>query len=235
MANYIILAASSSMGQATVKQLINQGHKVFTTARNNNRISADANLDLTDFLAVEDVFKTAQAKLGEIHGVACFAGSLLLKPAHLTSYDQYLEIVHSSLTASFACVRAAASVLRKAGGSVVLLSSAVANIGMSNHEAIAAAKAGVEGLMRSAATTYAEHNIRFNAVAPGLTATQLTEKIVSNDAATKYSLNFLGLRRLGTVEDIANAVCFFLNPANDWITGQVLAVDGGLSKLKRPT
>ncbi len=86
--------------------------------------------------------------------------------------------------------------------------------------------------MRSAAATYAHRNLRFNVVAPGLTETDLTDKIIQNKAALDYSLNMHPLGRIGKPEDIARAVVFFLDPVNNWITGQVLNVDGGLSTLK---
>jgi NAD(P)-dependent dehydrogenase (short-subunit alcohol dehydrogenase family) len=105
-------------------------------------------------------------------------------------------------------------------------------IGLANHEMIAAAKAGVVGLAKSAAATYAASNLRFNVVSPGLTDTPLTDRITSNPNALKYSLNMHPLGRIGGVDDIARAVGFLLDPANSWITGQVLSVDGGLSSLK---
>ena len=117
-------------------------------------------------------------------------------------------------------------------GSVVLFSSAVHAIGLANHEAIAAAKAGVVGLAKSAAATYASAGLRFNVVSPGLVATPLTEKITCQPRARAYSLSMHPLGRLGEPDDIARAVIFLLDPCNTWITGQVFSIDGGLSSLK---
>ena len=113
-----------------------------------------------------------------------------------------------------------------------MVSSAVHAIGLANHEAIAAAKAGVVGLAKAAAATYAPLSLRFNVVSPGLTDTPLTERIITNPNSLKYSLNMHPLGRIGGVDDIARAVVFLLDPLNSWITGQVLSVDGGLSSLK---
>ena len=118
------------------------------------------------------------------------------------------------------------------GGSVVLISSAAAMVGLSNHEAISAAKAGIIGLTLSAAATYASSNIRINAVAPGLVETSLTTSITQNEMSRKYSESMHALGRLGTPEDVARAVIFLLNPENTWITGQILGVDGGLSHIR---
>jgi 3-oxoacyl-[acyl-carrier protein] reductase len=103
---------------------------------------------------------------------------------------------------------------------------------LANHEAIAAAKAGIVGLMLSAAATYARQRIRFNAVAPGLTKTPLTQGLVASELAEKASIGMHPLGRLGTPDDVARAIAFLLDPAQDWITGQVLGVDGGLASLK---
>jgi 3-oxoacyl-[acyl-carrier protein] reductase len=233
MANFLIIAASSSMGRATCKLLQDEGHCIYQTARSSDKITPDSLLDATDFQAVGRVFSLAKEKMGSIDGVVNFAGSLLLKPASSTSEDQYYQVIQSSLTTAFATVRSAGQHIDN-GGSVVLISSAAASIGLPNHEAIAAAKAGVIGLMRSAAATYAHQNLRFNVVAPGLTETHLTEKIIQNKASLDYSLQMHPLGRIGQPQDIARAVLFFLDPKNSWVTGQTLHVDGGLSILKVP-
>jgi NAD(P)-dependent dehydrogenase (short-subunit alcohol dehydrogenase family) len=227
MANYLVIAASSTIGQKLVAELRQQGHNVITTARDNSKITPDFILDATDFHAVDKVF----AEAGQLDGVVNCCGSLLLKPAHLTSHAQYDQVIAASLTTAFATVRSAGNHMR-AGGSVVLISSAAAQTGISNHEAIAAAKAGVIGLMRSAAATYASINLRFNAIAPGLVDTCLTQNIINNPDSLKFSLSMHALKRIGNPEEIAGLIAFLLNPANSWITGQIIGIDGGLAHLK---
>lgn len=227
MANYLVIAASSAIGQAVVNLLRSQGDTVFTTARDRTKIEPNAILDATDFDAVDAVFKDA----GLIDGVVNCAGSLLLKNAHTTSQEQYQAVIDSSLTTAFATVRAAGMHM-KSGGSVVLISSAAALVGLANHEAIAAAKAGIIGLAQSAASTYANLNLRFNVVAPGMTESPLIAQLISNALALKASKAMHALDRIGTPEDIARAIVFLLDPNNNWITGQVLAVDGGLSRVR---
>jgi NAD(P)-dependent dehydrogenase (short-subunit alcohol dehydrogenase family) len=231
MANYLIIAASSSIGKATTRLLLEAGHNVFTTARSDTKITPDALLDATNFDQVADIFIQAKQKYGNIDGVVNFAGSLLLKSAKNTTREEYDAVISSSLTTAFATVRNAAKAMSN-GGSVVLISSAAASVGLANHEAIAAAKAGVIGLMLSAAATYAQDNLRFNVVSPGLVDTDMTKRITNTPAALEYSLSMHPLGRVGQSIDIARAVCFFLDPLNSWITGQVLNVDGGLANLK---
>lgn len=227
MSRFLLIAASSGIGQATAELLRSAGHDVVTTARTREKITPDVELDATDFDAVDRVFD----EVGDIDGVACFAGSMLLKPAHLTSRAQYDDIVAASLTTAFATVRAAGRHLR-GGGSVVLVSSAAAMAGLTNHDAIAAAKAGVIGLTLSAAASYAAQNLRINAVAPGLTQTPLTAGLTASEQSRKVSEAMHALGRLGEPEDVARAVVFLLDPANHWITGQVLGVDGGLGHVR---
>ncbi len=231
MANYLIIAGASGIGQATATLLRAQGHAVLTTARDARVLTPDFALDATDFAATEQAVAEAKARLGGLDGIVNCAGSLLLKPAHLTSKEQYQATIDASLTTAFSVVRAAAKTMTE-GGSVVLISSAAAMEGLANHEAIAAAKAGIIGLTLSAAASYASTNLRVNAVAPGLTQTPLTAALTSQEASRKVSQAMHALGRLGTPEDIARAIVFLLDPANDWITGQVLAVDGGLSRVR---
>jgi NAD(P)-dependent dehydrogenase (short-subunit alcohol dehydrogenase family) len=227
MARYLIIAASSAIGQSVVELLRTQGDEVITTARSREKINPDFILDASDFEAVEHVFQ----QVGSLDGVVTCSGSLLLKSAHTTTEEEYLKTVQASLTTAFATVRAAGKHMTK-GGSVVLIASAAAMIGLANHEAIAASKAGVIGLARSAAATYASAHLRFNVIAPGMVKTPLTEPLLNNPMVAQASLGMHALGRIGTPEDIAQAIVFFLNPSNSWITGQVLAVDGGLSAVR---
>ena len=239
MQNYLIISASSDIGFLVAKNLKEQGKNIFITARNSQNLEQlkselnceGAVLDATDFVATEAVFVSAAQSLGSIDGVANFAGSVILKPAHLTSFEEYLATINANLTTAFSVVRSAGKYMKN-GGSVVLLSSAAAMQGIANHEAIAAAKGGVIALAKSAGATYAAQNLRFNVVAPGLIATKLTSKITNNENALKFSAAMHALGRVGKAEDVANMVEFLLGHKANFITGQVIGVDGGLSNLQ---
>jgi len=168
---------------------------------------------------------------GRLDGLANCVGSILLKPAHLTSEEEWDAVVATNLKSAYAAVRAAARAM-SAGGSVVLVSSAAARLGLANHEAIAAAKAGVIGLALSAAASYAPKGIRVNAVAPGLVRTPMTSRITGNEAALKASTALHALGRVGEPEDVASAIAWLLDPAQSRVTGQVIGVDGGLATLR---
>jgi NAD(P)-dependent dehydrogenase (short-subunit alcohol dehydrogenase family) len=236
----LIIGGTGGIGGATARSIVASGGRVFLAGRNADRLSAlgaeigmpSGSVDATDLDAVDACADTAAAALGGLDGIVCCAGSILLKPAHLTTAAEWAATIAVNLTSAFGCVRAAGRLMRESGGSVVLVSSAAARIGLANHEAIAAAKAGIIGLVRSAAATYARQRIRFNAVAPGLVRTPLASGIVSNELAEKASIGMHPLGRLGEPGDVARAIVFLLDPAQTWVTGQVLGVDGGLADLK---
>jgi NAD(P)-dependent dehydrogenase (short-subunit alcohol dehydrogenase family) len=241
MANdYVILGAYGGIGSALARRLAGAGHRIFLVGRDSQKLEALATEVLAAGFAAADATVSAQveaaiaegaAQLGALHGIANCFGSLLLKPAHLTSDEELETTLAVSLKSAFATVRAAARIMKQ-GGSVVLLSSAAARLGMASHEAIAAAKAGVQGLALSAAATYASRNLRVNCVAPGLTKTPLTERITSNEVVAKGSLSMHALGRFGEASEVASAIAWLLDPEQSWVTGQVIGVDGGLATVR---
>ena len=237
----VIFGASGGIGSALARQLSAQGCPLTLVARDQSRLDALADelhaeafsLDARDSSAVERCVAEVSDKHSRLDGVVNCAGSLLLKPAHLTTDAEWAAVLGANLTTSFHILRStAARMMKTGGGSIVLMSSAVAQRGMINHEAIGAAKAGVAGLALSAAATYARYNIRVNCVAPGLTRTPLTQALTKNETSLKMSAALHPLGRIGEPEEVAGAIRWFLSPENRWVTGQVLAVDGGLSSVQ---
>ena len=175
--------------------------------------------------------RTSSEELGGFHAIVNCIGSLLLKPAHATSDEDFRQVLETNLFTAFATVRTGAKLMREKGGSIILFASAAAEIGIQNHEAISAAKAGVIGLARSAAATYAPNNIRVNVVSPGLVRTEMTRRIWENPASATASSQLHALGRLGEPEQIASLVSWLVDKENDWITGQVIGLDGGLGSV----
>jgi len=239
----VIFGGGGGVGAALAKRLTGTGWHVTVAGRVKERLervasetgAAVAVVDATDADAVEALMRDVRQAQGRLDGVANCVGSLILKPAHQTSVEEFESTIRTNLGSAFAVVRGAARTMLvdgSNGGSVVLVSTAAALGGFANHEAIAAAKAGVVGLMQAAAATYAPRNLRFNAVAPGLTRTPLAARLTENPASLKASEAMHALGRVGEPDHIASAIAWLLDPANDWTTGQVIAVDGGLSTLR---
>lgn len=236
----IVIGASGGIGRAVTANFVAQKVPVVAVGRNLDRLEAlsrdyplaiRTSLDAIDGGALDNFVGECVAKLGPVQGIVNLAGSIVLKPAHMTSEAEFRSCLDTNLVSSFNVVRAAGKHLGS-GASVVLMSSCAAHVGLANHEAIAAAKAGVEGLVRAAAATYAAKGIRFNAVAPGLVKTPLSEKITASPAAEAFSRGLHPLGRLGEPGDIAAAITFLMSEQASWVTGQVLGVDGGLARLK---
>jgi 3-oxoacyl-[acyl-carrier protein] reductase len=237
----LIIGANGAVGSATARQLIAEGHRVHLAGRDRSALDALATgigamgvheVDARDIAAVKGVVDAVADGEGRIDAVANLVGTLLLKPAHLTSAEEWDETIAANLTSAFAVVRAAAPRMREHGGSIVLASSAAAQTGIANHEAIAAAKGGIIALTRSAAATYGGQNIRVNAVAPGLTRARMTSRLVDNAAQAEASRQMHVLGRLGEPEDVAGLVSWLMGPAAGWVTGQTIGVDGGLGQVR---
>ncbi len=237
---YLVIGAAGGIGSELSRRLVATGHRVLLCGRSVSPLvelgrelsQPIAVLDAKDWSATKAAVEKAVAEFGVLNGAVNLAGSVLLKPAHLTTPDEWRETVDQNLTTAMGLVKYAAPAMRSGGGSIVLMSSGAAAIGLPSHEAIAAVKAGIEGLVRSAAATYCSANIRINAVAPGLTQTPLTKRIWENQRGADASRAMHPLGRLGEPSDIASAIAWLLDPAQTWITAQTIAVDGGLSTLK---
>lgn len=232
----LVIGAAGGIGRSLVHLLDRDGWSLVLAGRTPEALhevaatcpGETAVVDARDFDAVDALFESFPGITGAVN----LAGSILLKPAHLTTAQDFDDAIAQNLRTAFALTRAAGKHMKGTGGSVVLMSSCAAGIGLANHEAIAAAKAGVEGLVRAAAATYAGAGIRFNAVAPGLVATPLAKRITENESALKASVAMHPLGRIGQPEDVARAIAFLLGDGSAWTTGQVLGVDGGLTRAK---
>lgn len=237
----VVLGATGGIGSALCRHLARGGANLVLAARDEGRLEDLAEelgapyhaLDATDEAAVDGLFSRAKEEHGPIAGAANCVGAFLLKPAHLTSGQEFAHQISLNLTTAFNTVKAAARNM-PGGGSVVLISSVAARVGLANHEAVAAAKAGVSGLALSAAASYVGRGLRFNVVSPGLVQTPMTENITRSETARNASLDLHPLGRLGEPEDIAAAIAYLLGPGSGWMTGQTIGVDGGLSTLRPP-
>lgn len=241
-AKFVLFGGGGAIGTALTHRLIDAGASVFVLGRNQEKLEAlqarcgagIGSVDATNPNSVEAGMNLAVEHLGGApDGVANLVGSIILKPAHLTSDAEWDETLRVNLSSSFFILRSAVKRMRtNGGGAIALVSTVAAARGLANHEAIAAAKAGVEGLARSAAATYAGQKIRANVVAPALTETPLSAPILSSDIARKASLAMHPLGRLGAPDDVASALHWLLDPANSWVTGQTIGVDGGLGRVQ---
>lgn len=237
----VLIVGPGGIGQAIAREQAQRGWGITLVGRSHERVtSAAANIvgcttliaDPTDI----DTLPTCAPALREqrpdgFTAVVCSVGSVLLQPAQRVTASAWRAVMSANLDAAFASLRLAIELMPQ-GGSVLLFSSGAARIGLANHEAIAAAKAGIEGLVRSAAATYARRNLRINAIAPGLTDTPLAAPLLASPTARKASEAFHALGRIGDPAQVARMAATLLDPANDGITGSIFALDAGLGQCR---
>lgn len=224
---------------ALARTLTSRSTPVHLAARRADRLAAVAGAfngvsytacDVMDFASIGATVAAA-APQGALSGLVYAVGSIVLKPLKKVTADDMVETFRLNAVGALIAVQEAASALKAGNGSVVLFSTVAASCGFPNHVVIAAAKGAVEALTRSLAADLAPH-VRVNAVAPSLLKTPLAEALTSNETMAKSIAALHPLPRLGEAEDAAEAAAFLLSPQASWITGQVIAVDGGRSTVR---
>jgi 3-oxoacyl-[acyl-carrier protein] reductase len=235
----IVTGASRGIGRAIAVTLARAGAAVVAAARGEHaqavteQITAAGGraiavpLDVTDTAAIEAMVAQAASELGRIDILVNNAGitrdQLLLR----LKRDDWDAVLATNLTGAFACTQAVLRpMIKQRYGRIVSISSIVGQAGNPGQTNYAASKAGLIGFSKALALEVASRNITVNVVAPGLIDTDMTKAIA--DAAQKDWSEKIPLGRLGTPDDIAAAVCFLASDAASYITGHVLAVNGGM-------
>ncbi|MBC7927775.1 MAG: SDR family oxidoreductase [Bryobacteraceae bacterium] len=233
----LVFGGAGGIGAAVVRKLSDTA-RIVIASRSQERLESVAAetgalpfiADVTEPGATDAAVEFARSQTGRLDGVVHCVGSILLKAAHQTSDAEWSSVLTLNLTSAFFALRSGAKAMMSSGGSIVLMSSAAGRFGLPNHEAIAAAKAGIIGLTQAAAATYSRYGIRVNCVAPGLVRTPLSARITGNEASLKASEAMHALGRIGEPEEVAEVIVHLL--WSKWITGQTIGVDGGLATVK---
>ena len=231
---YLIFGATGSVGSSLAEQLKNSGNDVHLVARNESEVKAFAEkLDCSYTVAdvLEDGFiEKVKSDIKEIKGIAYCVGSIDLKPLRMVTEADMNKCMKLNLYSAIEVIKGFQEILKKNKGSVVLFSTVAAQRGFTNHTIIASAKAAVEGLTVTLAAEFAP-NIRVNCVAPSLSKSKIAEPMLKNPAIAEGIAKAHPLKRLGEGKDSAALAKFLITEDSSWVTGQVIAVDGGRSKL----
>jgi len=231
---YLIFGATGSVGSSLAEQLKNSDHDIHLVARNENEVKTiSEKLSCTYTVAdvLEDNFiEKIKTDIIDIKGIAYCVGSIDLKPLRMVTEQDLNKCMKLNLYSAVETIKGYQESLKKNKGSVVLFSTVAAQRGFTNHTIIASAKAAVEGLTVTLAAEFAP-NIRVNCIAPSLTKSKIAQPILKNTTIAEGIAKAHPLKRLGEGKDSASLAKFLITDESSWITGQIIAVDGGRSKL----
>jgi len=231
---YLIFGATGSIGSSLAEQLVSSGNDVHLIGRNDSQlkiISEKLGCSSTVANVLEDGFiDKVKNDISEIKGIAYCVGSIDLKPLRMVTEQDFNKCMKLNLYSAVEAIKGFQESLKKNKGSIVLFSTVAAQRGFTNHAIIASAKAAIEGLTVSLAAEFAP-NIRVNCVAPSLTNSKIAEPMLKNKALAEGIAKAHPLKRLGEGKDSASLAKFLLTEDSSWMTGQIIAVDGGRSKL----
>lgn len=237
----IVTGASRGIGKEVALQLARDGFDIAFCYRNSGEaaqlvakeIAAEgravfhAPCDVSDAAAVEAFIEAAEAELGEIDTLVTSAGITKDSPIVLMEPDSWREVIDINLTGTFNFVRAMSfPFMKRKAGTIVAISSVAGVYGNRAQANYAASKAGIHGLSRSIAKELAPYGVRVNVVAPGFIETDMTAALGEKERANASKQ--IPLRRFGDAQDVSDLVSFLTSSKADYITGQVLQVDGGM-------
>jgi NAD(P)-dependent dehydrogenase (short-subunit alcohol dehydrogenase family) len=231
---YLIFGATGSVGSSLAEQLKNSGNDIHLVARNEDEVKVIADklgCSYTVADVLEDGFiEKVKSDINEIKGIAYCVGSIDLKPLRMVTEEDMNKCMKLNLYSAIEAIKGYQENLKKNKGSVVLFSTVAAQRGFTNHTIIASAKAAVEGLTVTLAAEFAP-NIRVNCIAPSLSKSKIAEPMLKNPTIAEGIAKAHPLKRLGEGKDSAALAKFLITEESSWITGQIIAVDGGRSKL----
>ena len=235
----LIIGATGGIGSAAAKKLDSEGASLILFSRSleklenlNKELKNEHILVEGDALNQSDLKATVEKgieKFGKIDSLLHTVGSIFLKPLHNTDEEKFREVLELNLISPFLAANSVIDqMINQKSGSILVISSVAGSKGLMNHEAISAAKGGLEAMIRSASVTYAKRGIRFNAVALGLVDTPLASFLTKNDLSKKASEKMHPMGRIGSPNDITEAIVYLLSDESSWVTGAVIPIDGGM-------
>lgn len=237
----LITGAAGGLGQAMAARLAADGWQLIVTSRQAEHLSAafgnqhlQVVADCSTVAGARQILQAAKEAGMLPQALAHCVGNIRLGAMHRMSEADFSDCLNANLVSAFHTLAAFVGALREARspGAAVLVSSAAARIGTPNHEAVAAAKAGLEGLVRGAAATYAGNAIRINAVAPGIMETPASAGIIASPAAREGAARQYPLPGIGSPDELAELMVWLLSDSAARITGQTWAMDGGFASIR---
>ena len=233
---YLIFGATGSIGSNLAKLMVSKNQDVQLIGRNENGLKSlsselDCKYSVVDVLNEQSIKNLKNEFEGQdISGIAYCVGSIDLKPIRAVKKDDFIKCFDLNFFPIVETIKNFQDNLKKNKGSIVMFSTVAVQRGFTNHSIIASVKGAIEGLTVSLAAEFAP-NVRVNCIAPSLTRSKIAEPILKNKLIAEGVAKAHPMKRVGEGKDAAAMAQFLLSDDSSWITGQIIGVDGGRSKL----
>lgn len=237
----LVTGASRGIGRALALGLVHAGARVALTARREDALIQTAReveaiggtavvqrMDVTDTDAIRQGIGACARKMDGIDILINNAGCENVRDSLEVTPDLWDTIVDTNLKGAFFCAQAAAKVMEKPdGGTIVNLCSLTSSVGVPTAVAYTSSKSGLLGMTRALAAEWAARKIRVNAIAPGYFHTEMTDVFFQDEAWAQEMKSKIPMNRFGNVQDLVGTTVFLCSAASDYITGQMITIDGG--------
>jgi NAD(P)-dependent dehydrogenase (short-subunit alcohol dehydrogenase family) len=230
MGNFLVVGASSGIGNAIALQLIKEGHEVYGTF-NSHPMESVQNFNTHPLNVLNESIDFSFLPT-TLDGLIYCPGTINLRPFARIQPSDFLQDFNLQVGGAVKVIQAALPALKNsARASILLFSTFAVQLGLNFHTQVAASKGAIEGLTKALSAELAP-NIRVNCIAPSLTDTPLAASLLNSEQKMEANALRHPLKRVGSVNDISEMACFLLSEKSSWITGQILHVDGGMSAIK---
>jgi len=230
MNNYLIIGASSGIGLSLAQLLSNKGHNVFGTY-NKTLVEQNYKIQYHKLDVLDEEFNLDFLP-ETIRGLAYCPGSINLAPFKGIKPSAFKQDYDLQVVGAIKVIQHILLKLKASGNSSILFFSTVAvQTGFNFHSQVAASKGAIEGLTKALAAEFAP-TIRVNAIAPSITKTPLAEKFLNNEKKIEANEKRHPLKKIGSAEDVANLAAYLMSEQAQWLTGQIITIDGGISSLR---
>ncbi len=232
----LIFGGTGAIGFSIAKKMKKEGYSPIIISRNKEELvskSEEINCEyqVCDVLENEQIQDLSKKYNDNVVGITYCVGSINLKPLKLTKDNDYLESFKINTLGAVNTIKSNISSLIKNNGSILLFSTIAVQQGFTNHSIVSTSKGAIEGLTLSLAAEFAP-KVRVNCIAPSLTDSKMSQKIISNDNIKKAIENMHPIPKIGESKDFDDLSSFLLGEKNNWITGQIFHIDGGRSTLR---
>ncbi|MFL2543593.1 MAG: SDR family NAD(P)-dependent oxidoreductase [Alphaproteobacteria bacterium] len=232
----LIFGGTGAIGFSIAKKMNEEGYSPVIISRNKEDLASKAEnigceyetCDILDSNQIENVSKKYN---DEVVGLAYCVGSINLKPLRMSKNDDFIDSFKINTLGAINVIKSNLPSLTKNNGSILLFSTVAVQQGFTNHSIVSSSKGAIEGLTLSLAAEFAP-KIRVNCIAPSLTESKMSQKMVSNETIKKAIENMHPIPKIGQGEDFGDLSSFLLSEKNSWITGQIFHIDGGRSTLR---